>query len=45
MLETVNHSWMGVFLTLLEEIAMVLKALLTHNLVAPSMASRATGLW
>ncbi len=44
MLETVNHSWMGVFLTFLEAIAMILKALLTCNLVALLAMLGATGL-
>ena len=45
MLETVNHSWMGFFLTFLEAIAMVLKALLICNLVALLAMLGATGLW
>ena len=44
MLEIVNHSWMGFFLTLLEAIAMILKALLTCNLVALLAMLGATGL-
>ena len=44
MLETVNHSWMGVFLTFLEAIAMILKALLTCNLVALLAMLGATAL-